>query len=60
MTTEPPFPARQAVKQQRRAATTQPKIINGVSYFGGSGQKEPAPPVAKHALMLEHQEGRKK
>lgn len=52
--TEPPFPPRQAAKTARpRKSTKQPKIINGVAYYGFSHRKEPAPSTAIHALRPE-------
>ncbi len=48
--TEPPMPARQAVKPQRRKPGVPLKIINGVAIYGLKNKKEPPPPTAKHAL----------
>jgi hypothetical protein len=56
MTTEPPFPQRQAVRPQRRTATKPAKIINGVTYYGVlSTGKHAAPSVAKHGLTIGHE-----
>jgi hypothetical protein len=48
--TEPPFPQRQAVRPQRRAATKPAKIINGVAYQGVESRQPLAPNVARHTL----------
>lgn len=48
--TEPPFPARQAVRTQRPKRGKPPKIVNGVAYHGFKQEKHAPPRVARHSL----------